>query len=191
MRAVAARRTSSSPVDAIVARTWCAPCACEHTSDTAAGRPPQQPKARGVQEQKPIQIPAATEHVLAPQAVPASTGHRLLPSWTVRPAASAQRLRRVEPTAANQWGRRLALRARLRSQLSFECASTTAISKPSALEVLPAAETIRAVPNDRHNSNHHPLDTVKCHPDLNRRPALSRHEPAGDHSQGNTPIRRR
>ena len=35
-------------------------------------------------------------------------------------------------------------------------------------------------PNDRHNSNHHPLDTFKCHPDLNRRPALSRHEPAGD-----------
>ena len=76
-------------------------------------------------------------------------------------------------------GRRLAFRAGLCGQFSFECASTTAISKPSALVVLPAAETICAVPTIGATATTVPLDTVKCHPDLNRRPALSRHEPAG------------
>lgn len=41
---------------------------------------PEQPQAAGIQEQKPIQIPAATEHVPASQAVPASTGHRVPPA---------------------------------------------------------------------------------------------------------------
>lgn len=49
---------------------------------------PQQPQTRGVEDKKLVQIPAPTERVIAPEAVPASTGHRVPPS-TARTATAA------------------------------------------------------------------------------------------------------